>query len=200
MKLYFSPGACSLSPHVALREANLPFELVKVNLKTKQTADGRDFSKINPFGYVPALELDSGEVLTEGPAIVQYIADLAPVQKLAPANGTWERYKLQSWLGFINSEIHKTLGGLFNPTLSVDAREATIAKFKARLDQLEGVLGDGPYLLGEDFSVADTYLYNVLGWTKYFQIDLSGWAKISAHRARIAARPAVQAAEAAEAA
>jgi glutathione S-transferase len=200
MKLYFTPGACSLSPHVALREAGIPFELVKVDLRSKRTADGRDFSTINPFGYVPALELDSGEILTEGPAIVQYIADLAPEKALAPVNGTMARYRLQSWLAFINSEVHKTLGALFNPTLTEDVRAATLQKFRTRLDQLETQFGDQPYLLGDAFSVADTYLYNVLGWTRLFKLELTPWPRIAAHFARIGARPAVQAAQAAEAA
>jgi len=200
MKLYIAPGSCSLSPHVALRETGLDFTLVKVDLRSKLYSDGRDFNAINPFGYVPALELDSGEILLEGPAIVQYIADLAPEKNLAPPNGTLPRYQLQSWLTFINSEVHKTIGSLFNPTLSDDMRAAIVQKVHTRLTQLEGVLGDKTYLLGDDFSVADTYLFNVLGWTRIFKIDLGAWPKLAAHSARIAERPAVQAAIAAEAA
>ena len=198
MKLYYSPGACSLSPHIALREAGLPFELVKVDTKTKLMADNRDFREINPYGYVPALELDSGDIITEGPAIVQYIADLAPEANLAPANGTLERTRLHSALGLINSEIHKSIGALFNPALDEDGKAAAIAKVESRLDILDRQLGDSTYLTNDRYSVADAYLFVVLRWLRIFKIDLERWPRLAGVYARVAERPAVQAALEAE--
>lgn len=198
MKLYYSPGACSLSPHIALREAGLEFELVEVNSKTKTTEHGADYWKINPYGYVPALELDDGEVLTEGPAIVQYIADLKPQARLAPANGTLERTRLQAALGFINSELHKSIGALFAPDLGAVARRATLEKIEARLQQLSVQLEDRQWLVDGSYSAADGYLYNVLRWLKFFDVDLDRWPALAAHSERVRARPAVQAALAAE--
>ncbi len=197
MKLYYMPGACSLSPHIALREAGLDFELVKVG-RDKRTADGEDFLQINPFGYVPALRLATGEILTEGPAIVQYIADLKPELGLAPANGTLDRYRLQSVLGLINSEIHKAIGGLFNPDLDEAAKAAALSKIDTRLQQTEALLGDRPWLVGDRFTVADAYLYVVTSWLAFFRIDIGKWPAIAAHNERVGNRPAVQAARDAE--
>jgi glutathione S-transferase len=198
MKLYYSPGACSLSPHIALRETGLPFELVKVDTKTKLTADGRDFREVNPHGYVPALELDGGEVITEGPAIVQYIADRAPAAGIAPAPGSLERVRVQSALALINSEIHKSIGALFNPALDADGRSAGIQKVEARLDVLDRQLGDAPYLANGEYSVADAYLFVVLRWLRFFKIDVARWPRLAGLVGRVEARPAVQAALAAE--
>lgn len=191
MKLYYMPGACSLSPHIALREAGLPFELVKVG-RDKRTAEGEDFLAINPYGYVPALALDSGEVLLEGPAIVQWIADQAPERGLAPAAGSMDRYRLQSALTLVNSEIHKPIGSLFNPALSEEAKAATLQRVDARLKTLSGQLGDRPWLVGDAYSVADAYLFVVLAWLRIFKVDLGQWPVLAAHSARVAQRPAVQ--------
>ena len=197
MKLYYMPGACSLSPHIALREAGLDFELVKVG-RDKKTADGQDFLAINPYGYVPALQLATGEVLLEGPAIVQYIADLKPEAGLAAANGTLDRYRLQSQLTFINGELHKLISNLFNPAVTEDVKQATVAKLDTRLKQLSAQLGDRSWLVGDRFSVADGYLYVVLSWLEMFKIDLKQWPVLAAHHARVAARPSVVAAREAE--
>ena len=201
MKLYFSPAACSFSPHVALREAGLDFELVKVDLKNHRVAaDGSDFTRINPKGYVPVLELDGGEALTEGPAIVQYIADLKPASGLAPQAGTFERYRLQEWLGFINSEIHKGFSPLFNPATPDDYKTTIRANLAKRLAFVAGYLEQNDFLLGKQFSVADGYLYTVLNWGQWTGIDLSRWPSLVAFQERIGARESVQAARAAEAA
>lgn len=192
MKLYFSPGACSLSPHIAMREAGLPVELVKVDLKSKTMLDGADFSAINPKAYVPAIELEGGELLTEGPAIVQFIADQKPDAQLAPPNGTLARYRLQEWLGFINSELHKTFGALFNPATPAETKSAAQALLGKRFDYVAGQLAGRDYLMGERFSVADAYFFTVLNWCQWVGIDLSGWPVLAAFHARVAARPAVQ--------
>lgn len=197
MKLYYMPGACSLSPHIVLRELGLDFQLEKVG-RDKKTESGEDFLAINPFGYVPALKLATGEVLTEGPAIVQYLADLKPEAGLAPPNGTLERTRLQSVLGLINSEIHKSIGALFNPALDEAGRAAAIAKVESRLGTLDKVLGDREWISGDRFSVADAYLYVVLSWLAVFKISLDTWPALAAHQARVGARPAVQAARQAE--
>ncbi|MEO8672230.1 MAG: glutathione transferase GstA [Tahibacter sp.] len=194
MKLYFSPGACSLSPHIVLRELGLPFDAVKVDLASKTTADGADFKKINPKGYVPTLQLDDGRVLTEGPAIVQYLADLKPESKLAPANGTFERYQLQEWLNFISTEIHKQFSPLFNAANPDSVKDAQKTKLAQRFAEIAPVLDKQDYLMGKDFSVADAYLFTVLGWSKYFSIDLQQWPSIAKFVERVAARPAVVAA------
>ena len=198
MKLYFSPGACSLSPHIALREANLPVELVKVDLRAKTLSDGSDFRTVNPKGYVPAIQLPDGSLLTEGPAIVQYIADQAPQSGLAPAAGTIERYRLQETLNYISTELHKSFSPLFNP----NAPEAWKAQVKtmlaARFDLLSARLEGQSYLFGEQFTVADGYLFTVLNWTRLVGIDLSAWPVLTAFQKRVASRPAVQAALAAE--
>jgi len=197
MKLYYSPGACSLSPHIVLREAGLNFDLVKVDLGSKETSEGGDYRKVNPKGYVPALTLDDGKTLTEGPAIVQWVADQRPSMGLAPANGTFERYKLQEWLNFITSEMHKSMGSLFNKALPEEAKKLTRERLATRLHWLDEQL-KSDYLTGSRFSVADAYLFVVLGWTKYLDIDLKPYPKLQAYMERIAARPKVQEALAAE--
>lgn len=191
MKLYYMKGACSLSPHIALREIGQPFELIAVG-RDKKTADGRDFTTINPYGYVPALELDDGQVLLEGPAIVQYIADLKPEAGLAPAAGTLDRYRLQSALTFINAELHKLVGALFNPAFRAEDKPAQIARIRLRLDQFSAQVGEREWLVGDRFGVADGYLFVVLNWLRFFDIAVSDWPNLAAHHARVAARPAVQ--------
>jgi glutathione S-transferase len=192
MKLYYSPGACSLSPHIALREAGLAFDLVRVDLKTKKTKDGEDFTKVNPKGFVPALQLDSGDVLTEGPAVVQFIADQNPDAALAPKAGTMDRYRLQELLNFISTELHKGFSPLFNPATPEEWKTQVKATLGKRFDDVVERLGNGPYLMGERFTVADGYLFTVLSWHKYTGIDLSGWPALVAYVGRVAARPAVQ--------
>ena len=193
MKLYFSPGACSLSSHIALKEAGIPHELVKVDLKAKTLANGDDFNKVNPKGQVPALELDNGELVTEGSVIAQMIADKVPAKGLAPANGTPERYRLQEWLSFIGSEVHKSFGPLFNPTLPEEAKTF----FRNRIN---GKLAGRDYLMGSQFTVADGYLFVMLRWADAMKIDLSAMKNLMAYKERVAARPGVQAALKAEAA
>jgi glutathione S-transferase len=192
MKLYFSPGACSLSPHIALREAGLAFEPVLASTKTHQLKDGSDYYKLNPLGYVPLLELDDGTRLREGPAIVQYIADLAPLKNLAPANGTLPRYRLQEWLTFIGTEIHKTFSPLFHPAMPEEAKKIFRDRLLSRFQWLNGELAGRDFLVGEHFSVADGYLYTVTRWAKPMNIDLASCPNVLAHHERIAARPAVQ--------
>jgi glutathione S-transferase len=191
MKLYYSPGACSLSPHIALREAGLPFTLHKVDLGAKRVDSGEDFHDVNGKGYVPALELDNGDVLTEGPAIVQYIADQEPSAGLAPAAGTLERYKLQEWLSFITSELHKGMGSMFNPAQTPEWKEGVKATLSKRLDWLSRELEGKPYLMGDTFTVADAYLFTVLGWAPHVGFDLSKWPVFEQHAARVRARPKV---------
>jgi len=192
MKLYYSPGACSLSPHIVLREAGLPVQLVLADLKAHKLQDGSDYYGINSKGYVPLLELDNGERLGEGPAIVQYIADLVPAKNLAPANGTMARYRLQEWLNFITSEVHKGFGPLFVATWPADAKALSKAKLEDRLKWVDQQLEGKQYLMGDNFSVADAYLFTVTNWTKHVGIDISGLANLGAFMARMAARPAVQ--------
>ena len=197
MKLYYSPGACSLSPHIVLRELGIPFDLEKVDTKAGKTERGADFRSVNPKGYVPALELDDGKVLTEGPAIVQYLADQKPAARLAPQNGSFERYQLQEWLNYITSELHKSFGTLFNPNAPADFKQATKDAIGKRLDFLSGRVAKG-FLTGEQFTVADAYLFVILSWTKHVGIDLARWPVLTQFQARVAARPAVQAALKAE--
>jgi len=197
MKLYFSPGACSLSPHIILNEAGLPFEKVKVDTKTK-SMDSGDFRTINPLGYVPALQLDDGTIITEGPAIVQYIADKVPDKKLAPPNGTMERTRLQIWLNFVTSEVHKSFSPLFNPAMPDEAKKIFRERLAARFAHLDKHLAKNEYLMGNAFSVADAYLFVVSNWAKAVDVDLSSYANVLAYRKRIGARPAVQAAMKAE--
>lgn len=198
MKLYYAPGACSLSPHIVMREAGLAPELVKVDLKAKKIDGGGDFYQVNPKGYVPALQLDNGSVLTEGPAIVQFLADQAPGARLIPDAGTFERYKVQEWLNFISTEIHKQFSPLFNPQLAEDARKAQVDRISTRLDWVEKELSARPFIAGPAFSVADAYLFTVLNWTRPTRIDLAKWPSLQAYQKRIAERPAVQAAMRAE--
>ncbi len=199
MKLYFSPGACSLSPHIVLRETGLPFELEQVHLGSKQTKSGIDFLTINPKGYVPTLQLDNGQVLTEGPAIVQYLADRRPEQKLAPPAGTMERYRLQEWLNFISTELHKSFSPLFNSKTPEEYKQLVRENLSKRFDLIAKHLDGGhPYLMGEAFSVADAYLFTVLRWTKAVSFDLTPWPALKAFIDRMLARPAVKAAMEAE--
>lgn len=197
MKLYFSPGACSLSPHIVLHEAGLPFTAVKVDLKTKAMEGGGDFRTVNGRGYVPVLELDSGARLAEGPAIVQYLADQAPQKKLAPANGSLARYQLQEWLNFITSELHKQFSPLFDPSHPEELKARQRDKLAGRFDWIVAQLAGKDYLMGE-FTVADAYLFTVLNWCQWTGIDLGRWPTLKAYVARVAARPAVQAALKAE--
>lgn len=192
MKLYYAPGACSLSPHIALCEAGLSFDRVRVNLGTKKTEHDEDFCSINPLGYVPALQLDDGQVLTEGPAILQYVADRVPEKNLAPANGSLARYQLQSQLNFIATELHKTIGALFAPGIDEARRKSAIDLFTRRLHPVAERLAQAPYLAGTDYSVADGYLFTVLSWLPHLKIDLTPWPMVRAYQERIAARPAVQ--------
>ncbi|AHL34427.1 glutathione S-transferase [Pseudomonas brassicacearum] len=199
MKLYFAPMTCSLSPHIVLRELGIAFELVRINNKTKQTADGLNFLDINPKGYVAALALDNGNVLTEGPAIVQYLADLVPGNPLAPAPGTWERVRLQEWLNFISTEIHSGCAPLFNADIPVSTQAIFKQKLFKRFDYLTLVLEEQDYLMGT-FGLADGYLFTVLKWLPFFDIEIEDWPVLAAFMARIEARPSVRAAMAAEAA
>jgi glutathione S-transferase len=192
MKLYYSNGACSLSPHIALREAGIPFELVRASTKTHQLDDGTDFYTINAKGSVPVLELDNGERLTEGPAIVQYIADLAPTSNLAPANGTFERARLQEWLNYITSEMHKGFSPLFNPATPDVYKPIAVANLHKKFAYVDGKLADKNYLTGDTFTVADGYLFTVTSWSKFVNLDLSAYKNLEAFTARVAARPKVQ--------
>ena len=194
MKLYYSPGACSLSPHITLHESGLKFEHVLASTKTHQLEDGTDYYTINPLGYVPVLELDDGTRLTEGSAIVQYIADQAPGKNLAPPNGTVRRTQMQSWLNFIGTEIHKGFSPLFNPATPAEYKTMAIDKLMSRLKWVDGELAGKQYLMGDDFSVADPYLFTVTNWAPKVGMDISGFANLAAFRERMAARPAVQAA------
>ena len=198
MKLYYSPGACSLSPHIALEEAGLAYEAVAAPTKTHKLADGTDYYTINPLGYVPLLVLDDGRQLREGPAIVQYIADQVPAKKLAPANGTFERSKLQEWLNFIGTELHKGFSPLFNPATPAEYKPMVISKLHDRLKFTEGELAGKQYVMGDAFSVADAYLFTVTGWASHVGIDLAPYPNIAAYRARVGARPGVVAAMKAE--
>ena len=198
MKLYYAPGACSLAPHIALRESGLPFDLVKVNLANKTTEAGDDYWATNRKGSVPAVKLDDGQVLTEAAVIQQYIADKAPAKKLAPASGTTERVRLQEWLNYIASEMHKGIGQLFNPAMPEDYKEAVKKGLAAKqFTYLDKMLAGKDYLMG-DFTIADGYLFTVLNWTNFHKIDLSAFPNIVAYMKRVAARPAVQAAMTAE--
>jgi glutathione S-transferase len=198
MKLYYSPGACSLSPHIVLREAGIAFEPVLAPTKTHQLPDGSDYYAINPLGYVPLLELDDGTRLREGPAIVQYIADQVPTKNLAPANGTLPRYRLQEWLTFIGTEIHKSFSPLFNPNVPEDAKKIFRTRLGTRLEFVNKELDGKQYLTGDHFSVADAYLFTVTNWAKPMAIDLRPYPNLLAYRERVAARPAVQEAMRAE--
>lgn len=193
MKLYYSPGACSLSPHIVLQELGIPIELVKVDLASKKEADGTDYRTHNPKGYVPALQLDNGELLTEGAAIVQYLADRMPEKNLAPANGTLERYRLQEMLNFISSEIHKSFSPLFDAKAVPEWKQAVTERLADRFDLLAKNLEGKDYLFGKQFTVADAYLFTVLNWTNFVGYNTAKWPVLQAFMARVASRPAVQA-------
>ena len=192
MKLYYSPGACSLSPHIALHEAGLAHELVKVDLKAKKTESGDDFTKINPKGQVPALMMDNGQLLTEGPVIVQMIADKAAGKNLAPANGSPERYKLQEWLNFITTELHKNFGPMFSPVLADEAKAFFKDRVMGKFKYIDSQLAGRDYLMGSQFTVADAYLFTMLSWADRMKFDLSAMPNLLAYKARVAARPKVQ--------
>ena len=192
MKLYYSPGACSLSPHIVLREAALAFEPVMAPTKTHKLPDGSDYYAINPLGYVPMLELDDGTRLREGPAIVQYIADQAPTRNLAPANGTLARYRLQEWLTFIGTEIHKSFSPLFNAAMPEEGKQIYRDRLANRFQFVDKELQGKDYLMGDHFTVADAYLYTVTRWSKPMSINISAYTNLVAHHARVEARPAVQ--------
>jgi glutathione S-transferase len=198
MKLYYSPGACSLSPHIALKESGLAFDAIAAPTKTHQLADGTDYYTINPLGYVPLLVLDDGTQLREGQVIVQYIADQVPAKHLAPANGTFARYKLQEWLSFISSELHKGFSPLFNAAMPEEAKTIAKTRLTSRLQWLNGELTGKTYLMGDTFTVADGYLFTVTNWSQHVGIDLSGLPHLTAFMARVGERPAVQAALRAE--
>ena len=192
MKLYYAPGACSLSPHIVTRELGLNVDLKKVNTKDKTVEGGGDYRKVNPRGYVPALELDNGQILTEGPAIVQYLADQKPDSGLAPKAGTFERYQLQEWLNFLTSEIHKQFSPLFKPNTPEDYKPVAKENLASRFDWLDQQLAGKDYLMGKQFTVADAYLFVLLGWTRPTQIDLAKWPNLAAFHKRVGARPKVQ--------
>jgi len=192
MKLYYSPGACSMAPHIALREAGYSFDLEKVDIPNKKTADGGDYWKVNPKGYVPALQLDDGQVVTEVGVIVQYLADQKPESGLAPKLGSMERYRLMEWLNFISAEVHKQIGALFNPKLTPEMKEVQLGVITRRLNALEKMLEGRQFAMGDRFSVADAYLFNILSWTRPLKIDLAPWPNIKAYVERIGARPKVQ--------
>lgn len=192
MKLYYSPGACSLSPHIALLEAGLPYDLVKVDLRAKKLDNGDDFLTINPKGQVPVLGLDNGELLTEGPVIVQMIADRAAGKHLAPARDSAERYKLQEWLNFITGELHKNFSPMFQPALSDDTKAFFKDRLMGKFKYLDGQLAGHDYLMGKQFTVADGYLFTMLCWADRMKFDLAAMPNLSAYKARVAARPKVQ--------
>ena len=198
MKLYYSPGACSLSPHIALHEAGLAFTPVLASTRSHKLQDGTDYYTINPLGYVPVLELDDGTRLREGPAIVQYIADQVPLKMLAPQNGSLQRYRLQEWLTFIGTELHKGFSPLFDPATPEDYKPLVRTRLLQRLQWVDSQLAGKQYLMGDQFTVADGYLFTVTNWTKPTHVDISGLANLAAYRERVAARPAVQAAMKAE--
>ena len=191
MKLYYSPGACSLSVHIALKESGLEFEAVAAPTKTHKLPDGTDYYTINPLGYVPLLVLDDGNQLREGPAIVQYIADQVPAKHLAPATGTFARYKLQEWLTFIGTELHKGFSPLFTPGMPEEAKNMAKTRLASRLQWVDGELAKTPYLMGDTFTVADGYLFTVTNWAQYVAIDLSSYQNLLAFRTRVGSRPKV---------
>jgi len=198
MKLYFAPGACSLSPHIVLREAGLNFELEQVNNQEKKTGSGQDFWAVNPKGQVPVLELDNGEKLTEGPIVVQYLADQKPAAGLLPAAGSMDRYRVQEWLNFITSELHKSFGPIFRPTTPEEFKKISKENLGKRFDYIDKHLASRHYLMGDKFTVADAYLFTVLRWTARIQMDLAKWPNLKTYIDRVAARPKVQEAMKAE--
>jgi glutathione S-transferase len=192
MKLYFSPGACSLSPHIVLRETGMKFDLEQVNNQEKKTKSGKDYWTVNPKGQVPCLELDNGDKLTEGPVIVQYIADQKPSAGLAGSPGTMERYRIQEWLNFTTSELHKTFGPIFRPTTPDAFKDISRANLGKRFDWIDRELAGRQYLMGDKFSIADAYMFAVMRWSPRVNIDISKWPNIKAYVDRVAARPKVQ--------
>lgn len=192
MKLYYAPGACSMAPHIVLREAGFEFDLEKVDLGTKKTARGEDYTKVNPKGYVPTLQLDNGEFLTEAETVLQYLADQKPEAGLAPRMGTMARYRMMEWMNFLTSEIQKQFGPLFNPRVTPEWRENQLSVLERRLDYLNGRLADKPYLMDDNFTVADAYLFTLLNWSNFLSIDMRKWPTLRDYMARIAARPAVR--------
>ncbi|MEH2523693.1 MULTISPECIES: glutathione transferase GstA [unclassified Bradyrhizobium] len=192
MKLYYTPGACSLSPHIALLEAGLPYDLVKVDLRAKKLENGDDFLKVNPKGQVPVLALDSGELVTEGPVIVQMIADKAAAKNLAPARDSADRYKLLEWLNFITTELHKSFGPMFSPLLADDAKAFFKDRVMGKFKYVDSQLAGRDYLMGSQFTIADGYLFTMLTWADRMKFDLSEMPNLLAYKARIAARPKVQ--------
>lgn len=199
MKLYFSPGTCALCPHIVLHEAGLAHEAVKVDLKTHRLPDGSDYYAVNPRGYVPLLELDDGQRLTENAAVVQYIAECAPDRGLLPPAGTLARTRVQEWLAFVGSELHKSFSPLFNPAMPDEAKALFKKKLAERFAWVDGQLAGKSFLMGETFTVADAYLFVMTGWTGRTGVDIAGLENLTAHQARIKQRPAVQAAQQAEA-
>jgi glutathione S-transferase len=192
MQLYISPGACSLASHITAREAGLPLSLVRADVKTKKLEDGSDYLAINSKGAVPALKLDNGQVLTEGVAIMQYLADQKPESGLAPKNGTLERYRLQEWLNYLTSELHKTFSPLWNPTNEQAVKDYALTNLKKKFDWLNTQLAGKKYLMGDTFTVADAYMYTLLNWSNFLSIDLAPWPALKEFQARVAARPKVQ--------
>jgi len=192
MKLYYSPGACSLSPHIALMESGLPYELVKVDIRAKKLENGDDYLKINPKGQVPALGLDNGEVMTEGPVIVQLIADQAAASKLAPAAGSPERYRLQEWLNFVTTELHKGFSPLFNPAIPDEVKAFFRDRIMSKFKFIDEALAGHDYLMGQQFTVVDGYLFTILRWADAMKMDISALPNLVAYKARVAARPKVQ--------
>jgi glutathione S-transferase len=192
MKLYYSPGACSMAPHIVALEAGHTLELEKVDIPNKKTADGGDYWKINPKGYVPALMLDDGQVLTEVGVICQYLSDLKPESGLVPKAGTMERYRQMEALNFAAAEIHKQIGALFNPKMTPEMKEVQLGVIERRLNPLEAMLQGKAYITGDKFTAADAYLFTVLNWTKSMKIDLAKWPNIQAFIARVGERPMVQ--------
>jgi glutathione S-transferase len=198
MQLYFSPGACSLASHITLRELGLPFDLKRADVRTKKLEDGSDFLAVNSKGAVPALRLDDGQVLTEGAVILQYLADRKPDAGLAPMNGTIERYRLQEWLNYVASEVHKSFSPLFNPAADAGIKEFTLNNIGKKLDWLDKQLAGKSYLTGNAFTIADAYLFVILNWSGGVGIDLAKWPAVKQYYDRVAARPQVQEAMTAE--
>ncbi len=191
MKLYYAPGACSMAPHIVLREANVAFDLVKTDIRAKKLEDGSSYLAINPKGAVPALQLEDGTVLTENAAILQFIGDYAPESGLFPRLGDFTRYRVLEWLNYIATELHKGFGPLWNPSSSDEVKEATRGLLGKKFDFVQEQLGDGPYLLGDAFTLPDTYLFVILNWTRMHGIDLARWPGLTAYQQRVAQRPRV---------
>jgi glutathione S-transferase len=194
MKLYYVPGACSLAVHIVLREAGYKFDMERVDMPNKKTESGADYLDINPKGYIPALQLDDGAVLTEASVMLQYLADQKPRRNLAPKPRTMERYRLMEWLNFIAAEIHKTLGAFFKfkQAMTPEWRQAQLGLVDQRFTALEKMLGTKQYVMGDEFSIADAYLFTTVNWTHFFQIDLARWPAVQAYMARVGGRPAVK--------